>query len=213
MKRRRRRSFAVGFTLLEMLLAVAIMAILATLLAIPVVSLISSTRLSGATDHVVGLLGYARQSAIALNHTVEVRFYKYTDSEAPAGGNRYQAVQIIQYSDSGQAVPLTKVQWLPPSIIFDSNSTLSPLLSLTKNFGPPVDPVLDPQISLPRIGTLYTCAAFRFMPTGVTNLAATSAWYITLHRKTDGDNLSAPPVNYATIQIDPTSGAVKVYRP
>ncbi len=205
------RRAGAGFSLMELMVVMAVMALLAALAAPAVSSLLSSSRLSDATDQVVALLGYARQSAVALNHTVEVRFYQFSDPSIPSSTSHYQAMQVFQFDDDGNAIPLTKVQFLPGQIICDAGSTLSPLLgtSQAKTFNPP----LDAQISLPRIGASYTCAAFQFAPSGITTLVATSSWFVTLHRAADGDNLSTPPTNYSTVQIDPVSGSVKTYRP
>jgi uncharacterized protein (TIGR02596 family) len=206
-----------GFTLIEMICVIAIIAVLVTLIVPATNSLMTASELSGATDQVVGRISYARQAAIARNHTVEVRFYQFADPELPGeqAGNpatgKYRALQLFEYLENGAAVPLTKVEMISERIIFDSGLPLSPLLGATrkKTFAPPLD---GPAI-LPRgVGITYNCAAFQFTPSGATRLALAN-WFLTLHQASSGDALTSPPANYATVQIDPVSGTVKSYRP
>ncbi len=81
-----------GFSLIEMLFVIVIVAVLAAIIAPNAISAMSSSRLTSAADEVVGLVDHARQVAIALNRVVEVRFYQFSDS---SGANFYQAVQNV----------------------------------------------------------------------------------------------------------------------
>jgi hypothetical protein len=73
--------------------------------------------------------------------------------------------------------------------------------------------------AIPRVGNNYNCASFQYYRSGSTSLAsssqATAVWGITVVNMIDmmGANASTPPVNYATVVIDPYNGSLKTYRP
>lgn len=211
-----------GFTILELLVVMALITILAALTLPSISSVTMGSSLSVGGDKLQGFLQSARQSALAQNHQVEVRFYQYPDLSQPGESIassstwHFHGFQMFQISDSGSATPLGKLQKLPQGIVIDANPTLSSLLTNTKTFTPP----LDPQVSLPNIGTSYNCSAFRFRANGSTGLSISppsppGVWCLTLHSLLvpGSDNLSSLPTNYITLQIDPISGAVVMFRP
>lgn len=204
-----------AFTLLELLVVIAVVGVLAAFIAPAVNTMLRSSRLTQAGDHVVAVLGLARQTALTTNHSVEVRFYQYGDpavpgekADAPATGS-YRAFQIVEFKDGGTELK-GRVEVLPSSIIFDSGATLSTLLgsALAKTWTD-----VPPQI--PAAGRNYNCRAFRFLADGSTNLPGTGGtlWFITLHNLVEGDGRATPPPNYTTLKIDPVNGSLKVYRP
>ncbi len=206
-----------GFSLVELLMVVAIIAIISAFVIPAASSIMMGSRLSGAANQVLSALANARQTAIVHNRTVEVRFYQFGDPETPGEDpakpetGRYRAIQAFEYDEHGAALPVTSVERLPDGIVFDSNIALSTIFEprQAKAFTPP----LDAPAILPRgVGTKYNCSAVQFTPSGSTKFGLGN-WFVTLHRLTDGDNLSAPPANYASVQIEAISGAVKVYRP
>lgn len=67
-----RRGHESGFTLIELMVTLAVLAILATLAAPSFASLIDRSRLRGATDDLVSLLNTARANAIKLQRDVNV---------------------------------------------------------------------------------------------------------------------------------------------
>ncbi len=207
-----------AFSLVELLVVVAIIAMIMAFVVPVTGDVMQASRMTDATNQVEGFFINARQTAIAHNHTVEVRFYQFGDPEVPGeqaanpASGRFRAMQFFEYLDQGEAMPVTKVERLPDGIVFDSGATLSTLLgpSQKKTF---TGSNLDPQVNLPRgVNTNYNCCAFQIMPSGTTKLAIGS-WYVTLHKLSDGDALPAPKGNYATIQIDGVSGEVTPYRP
>lgn len=218
-----------GFSLIELLVVMAIIIMLMALVVPASTSMMAASRLTTAASSVSGLLSYARQNAIASNHTMEVRFYRYGDPEVPGEKandpttGRFRAVQLFEYQENGVARAVTKAEPLPGGIIFDAG-TEDPKTTLSSLFGKQHEkqftpaggsgaPQLDPKVNLPRgVGTNYDCMAFQFSPSGITNLGFGN-WFVTLHKANDGDNLGQPPPNYATLQVEPVSGAVKTYRP
>jgi uncharacterized protein (TIGR02596 family) len=212
----RSRSSSRAFTLIELLVVVGLIAVIFMLIVPSVSSMMLGSRVTHSANQIVGALDIARQTAIARNHTIEVRFYKYANPDAPGESVsnpatwKYRAYQFIEYLDNGAALQFSKMEQLPAGVSFDSG-TISTLLSTTarqKTF------TKEPKIPLPRIDTNYDCAAFRFLPSGNTDLPLPAAnWYVTIHREQDGDGLTQPPANYITVQVDSISGSVKLYRP
>jgi uncharacterized protein (TIGR02596 family) len=203
-----------GFTVLELLVVMAIMVILASLMAPSIGYVLQGSNLSVSGDRLLGILKLARQTALSKNHPVEVRFYRYADADQAESGlanGHYRGVQLFEINDSGTAVPRGKLQKLPTGVIIDSNSTLSSILTQT-NLG-----ATNP---IPTVGTNYNCASFRFHTDGSTQLSFSppsppGSWCLTLHtlRGASGDGMSTPPVNYITLQIDPVSGSILTFRP
>lgn len=195
---------------------VALVAILITFIVPVTSSVVMGSKLTSGANQVVGALHLGRQAAIARNHTIEVRFYKYADSESPGevvGDSatwKFRGFQFFEYLDSGAPVPFGKFEQLPSGIIFDGGDISTLLVTAReKKFSPQ-----DPQIELPVLKTNYQSFAFRFLPSGATDLGLPARdWYITLHKEVDGTTRAEPPPDYATVQVDSISGSVKVYRP
>lgn len=204
-----------AFTLLELMLVIAMIGVLFTLLAPAVNTLMRGSRLTQASDKVVAVLSLARQTALTTNHSVEVRFYQYGDPEVPGetvdhpATGKYRAIQTVETKEDGTEIK-GRIEKLPLAIIIDSGSTLSPLLgdTLAKTWSDTPPPI-------PVVGSNYLCRAFQFLADGSTNLpsAGGALWFFTLHNLVDGDGRTTPPPNYATLKIDPVNGLLKVYRP
>jgi len=204
-----------AFTLVELLVVVAIIGVLATLVTPAVTTMMKGSQLTQASQMLHDQLAFARQSALTKNRPVEVRFYRYGDPEMPGekasepGSGRFRALQCFEILDDGTASALTKVQKLPASVVLDSGSTLSPLIAKPKTWT-----ATDQAAKIPRVGTSYECRVFRFLPDGSTDLPkGSSLSFVTLHGFNDGDLLTKPPANYATIQVDAYNGHIRSFRP
>jgi uncharacterized protein (TIGR02596 family) len=207
-----RKNFA--FTLVELLVVVSIMVIIAGLVAPAANTMLRGSQITQSADAIMAQLSSARQTAMTANRTMEVRFYRLADPSLVGNATAVRAIQVFKIEDNGDAKPDGRVQWLPGSILMDSDPTLSTLLGSAreKSSWTTASPV-DPKLSLPRVGTSYAAFCFRFRPDGSTDLDPPAKWFVTIHAENDGDNHSTLPANFATIQVDPVSGSLKLYRP
>lgn len=98
----RSRSQQRGFTLIELMVTVAIMAILAAIAYPSFTDLIARNRLKGATEGLFADLEYAKSEAIKLNQTVTLEVttgasWNYTIKDA--GGNKLKTVNSGEFRD------------------------------------------------------------------------------------------------------------------
>jgi uncharacterized protein (TIGR02596 family) len=208
---------ASAFTLMELMVVVGIIMLLATLMAPMLSTALRGTNLTQATDKVIGVLGQARQTAIAKGQTVEVRFYCYKDPEIPGDTGQCHALQALSISDMNATSPITKPILLPQTVIISTNASLSSLLdtnATNANF------VASPSGVGIRGVTNISYSWIRFTRSGSTSLAglksadSSGSWFLTLENLADDKpGATAPPPNFATIAIDNLNGAIKVYRP
>ena len=199
-----------AFSLIELLVVVALIALLATFAVPAVGSLNRSNAVTRAQQLIEQQLVSARQTALARNRRVEVRFYKFTEPGAIGNAQTFRAVQAFLIDENNKATPVGRMAKLPDSVLLNEVAANSSLLVLADKTW---DASNDPQVSLPGVGTSYTAKAFQFRPDGSTGLTATNMWFVTIHSAINGATAATPPSNFATVQVDPVSGAVRSYRP
>jgi uncharacterized protein (TIGR02596 family) len=207
-----------GFSLVELLVVLAIIAILSALIIPSISSVMRGSALTMGAQKVLAEISLAHQTALTQDRQVEVRFYRVAKAGLPgevagnAATGKFRALQSFSYDSSGNATALDKVQWLPDTVIMDSGAALSTLLGTGQaksNWS-----TADPQVPLPSAGTAYTACVFDFQPDGSTNLNPIGQqWFVTVHTLYLGDNLGALPGNFEMYQIDPLNGHVQSYRP
>lgn len=213
----RRSLSAHAFTLVELLAVIAIMAIVLSFVVPAFSSTMRSMQLTQAAESVSDQLHIARQTALTKNHPIEVRFYSYSDPRAAGSSKACRAIQSFQINDDGSYTAVNKAILLPDAIIIDSNPTLSTLLNpvTSGSMGAPATASGSTlNVSVPRVGNNYDSIYFHFLPDGSTNLPADGTqWCVSLHYETLGNNLTALPQNFATVQIDPYNGQTRTFRP
>jgi uncharacterized protein (TIGR02596 family) len=205
-----------GFTLIEMIVVMAIFSLAVALISPSVQGLMQGSQLTQAGNKVTGILGLARQTATSQNRCVEVRFYNCGDPLVGDGGGgawHFRAVQCFLVQDSGEMAALGKVQYLPTAVIMDAGPVLSSVFDSAKRVYND-----SPTVVIPRFNKAYGYYALQFRPDASTDLSPTVSgnsqlWFLTLHNTRDGDKLAAPPYNFWTIQIDSINGTVTSYRP
>ena len=112
-----------GFSLVEMLTVLAIITILTAASTSAFFKMKASLDLSSGAQMVVSELSLARQTALTLNQTVEVRFYQFPDRNG-TGTQQIQALQLFSINN-GVDTPLDKIAFLPPEIMISSNQKYS----------------------------------------------------------------------------------------
>ena len=219
-----------GMTLIELLVVICIIAMLMGMGVPTITSLLRGAELSQTVQILADQLALARQTAISTNRQIEVRLYKFIDPQVPAENTaRMRTIQLFEVPESPPTSAtatsgrdklgyraLSKVTRLAgPSVIIDSGATLSSLIGNAT--GGTTIPTLsngsDLGYSIPAVGTTYTAVRFSFMPDGSTNLPPQTQWFLTLHEAIKGDNPPTLPPNFATLQILPSNGKIRTYRP
>lgn len=219
-----------AFSLVELLVVVAVIGIVATF-AVPAVSgMLRGSALTTAASTVVDQMSLARQHALSKNRLVEARLYRFADPETPGedvtqpATGYFRAFQFFEMSEAGVMVPIGKVVRLADTIVMHFSPTLSDILAEDPALIVTPDSKTDPE--LPRgVKHQYEYRAFRFFPDGTTSLSPTGVsgkpsaggrWFATLLaindiNRTEGG--TTPPPNFATWMIDPVTGTSKILRP
>lgn len=192
-----------AFTLVELLVVIAILLIVVALI-VPAFNTIGKAQaLTTGTNMVIDGLKSARQTALSQNRMVEVRFYRLPGT---AGGvDAFRAMKTMQFGEDGtQVKALTKLERMPGGIVMSDNANFSTILDgATQSEDLPGAP-----------GTPYR--AVGFTPVGSTTLPPNTRWFVSLKAENAAPvtpPTSKPADNFATIQIDPINGAVKLFRP
>lgn len=204
-----------AFTLVELLVVIALIAMLVTFTMPTIASVLASNDMNSAQQMVEQQLTLARQTAIARNRRVEVRFYKFDNPESSGSDKTFCALQLFLIEESNKATAVGRLTKLPATVLMNEAATNSSLLGLPDKSN--WDATNDPKKNLSGGISDFTAKAFQFRPDGSTNLTPTNKWFVTMHATRAGASVTSGalkwPKNIATIQIDPVSGAVRSYRP
>jgi len=200
-----------GFTVVELLVVVGILALLLAFLTPAVTSLFRASNLSRASSMVADELNRVRQLALTKNRDVEIRFYKLGSKSDP-NDRQFRAFRsLVVTGTQTTALPLTGVKHFPEPAIISSDARFSTLIDGSR------EALLQGTETLPS-NTSASYVSFLIRATGGTNLVPVtgsgSNWYLTFllsnAAQSPGTGL---PDNYATLQIDPVTGRVRVHRP
>ncbi len=198
-------------SLVEILVILVIIAILSTLVVPSVVSMLRGSGISQAEQLLTQQISLARQRAMTKNRTVEIRFYRHGENGEPGNSEwQYRSLQIFEAEPSGIMKSVDRIQALPPNAILSSNPALSTILDPASPYSRRREPAA---LSLPTIGMNNEFTRLRFLPNGSTDLPVSLKWFCTLYASQDQDSGSTPPSNFATIEVEPLTASVTVYRP
>lgn len=204
-----------AFTLVELLVVMAIMIILLALVLPATTSLMRSMNIGRAASMITDEMNFARQTALARNRDVEVRLYAFP-SALNNGIKQFRAIRTLlaDGTDATKSVPLSRIKYLPDPIIISKQSAFSTLLDYGNSSR---SGLVHTNETVPSAGSVEY-VSFLFRANGGTSLKPlsppTGNWYLTLYAEnapTDGANNL--PKNYFTAQIDPVTGRVRSYRP
>lgn len=195
-----------AFSLIELLVVVAIIAILSSLALSGLGNVSRSSNLTSAAQRLGDQLALARQAAVTRNLPVEVRFYQLPDWDAApsAGANYWRGVQSF-VRDGTTITPLARPVLLPARVAINTDSTVSPIWSAMTN-------------GTATVGN-FGSRPFRSLtirPNGMVQLNVptdAAQCFFTLHHENDPPVNGSLPANFATVQINPITGKVTLLRP
>ena len=200
-----------GCTLIEMLVVVAVIALVTSAIAPMIFSTLISTQITSAGDTLASQIALGHQLAVSGNQEIEVRFYQYIEQAAPGSVSSFRALALVRTAGAegaqlGQQV--TDTYYLPSGIVISNNALLSPPLQVL-----PTTP--DKEGIIKKVpGATYR--AFHFYPDGSTDFPEyklkAKQCYITLGEEriiADG----TVPKNFYAVQVDPNTGRTVHYRP
>lgn len=199
--RRRSRS---AFTLIEMLVVIVIIGVLITVSAPAIDGVLRSSRLTSTADNLRNYLSGAQQLAVAQNVEVEVRISESTSPSALDGVPRVRTLRTyVLRSDSDRGTGAYVREGAP--LKFDDAIAISAQPSLSSLLNRPFHS--DPDEAQ---GARYV--SFHFFPDGSTDLPSGQPWFLTLLEDKYASDATAP-ANFVTIQVHPTSGKLRTFRP
>lgn len=198
-----------AFTLIETLAVVLILSLVIGIAAPSMLAVIRATRLTSAGELVTGKLVEAQGLALTFSSDVELRLYK-SPSDLPGDGNSGQFLQLLQWVENDPEIAeqegIAKLEkigpqvFLPDGIAISGNTEFSSLWNLENQS--------EEHISGPR-----DYIAIRFRPDGSTDLPENaSSWHLTLMEQGQVALAELPP-NFYTVQVDPVTAKIEVYRP
>jgi uncharacterized protein (TIGR02596 family) len=226
-----------GFSLIEMLVVVSIVAMLLALATPALTRTLQSSRLSAAGEAMVGSLAEAQQTAFSSNNPVDIRFFSFAEDQDQAPVyHSYQLFKVTQTTlgATGTAgatevlVPVGNLVRLPEGVVIPTDSSLTGIFTVSGVTSSGIkDTKENSTVGYSGVaGATYN--AIRFMPDGTcrtvgANTSGISTVYFQKNfpqyffTLTFGSGtpvtLATLPKNFFTIQIDPYTGKARTYKP
>jgi uncharacterized protein (TIGR02596 family) len=198
-----------AFTLVEMLVVIAVIGLITAAVAPMVFGTLVSTRLSSSGQTMMSAMSLAHEMAISGGEDIEVRFYRYTVVDEPGSGDYFRSIILVRPGKlAGEpGLQLGEIIKCPSGIIVGDTQALSPVLASGD-----VKVMPDSENLIRSARANYK--AFRFRADGSTDLNfETNKCYFTLLEERLLQASAGVPPNFYAIQIDPVSGRLASYRP
>jgi len=189
-----------GFSLVELLLVVAVMGILMALAVPSLSSITSGRRLDLAGSQMADSLSLARQTAMARG--CRVRWELARIGTPPL----YQIHRLLEFRTGGWQ-PSTKWTALPDAVQLSTNSLRAGLLAS------PTNTVLAFTYQGTNYPVTTTCIPITFLPDGTTDLQPGNNNFLTLEPTYATRDASGNTRNWFSIVINPVTGRTEIFRP
>jgi len=211
-----------GFSLIEMMLVLAVVGLLMAFAAPNLFSLITANTLTSEGTLLRNQLTLGQQKAVSKSADVEVRFFKLANLSAARTEPTFSAFQLFQYSEYGRLIPVSAFFRIrtPVAINEGLSTLLQPGIGSTKEdkkfgYDSPRAGVYDAPTGKGGAPSPTPYVSFRFRPDGGTDLPAKAGgdtWYLTLVQG-EGAADSMEPSNYVCLQVNPHNGQIEEFRP
>jgi uncharacterized protein (TIGR02596 family) len=202
---RARSSAAAAFTLIEILVVVALIAMLLAISGLGLGNSISSMQLSAAANGLSGTLNHAALLARRENRPVQVRFYKFATAENPDA--RFRAYQLammdgINPDGSASIQLLSEIHQLPSGVVMSPDARFNTLAGQAEQ---------TPGASDPSFGPNYTFASYEIRPDGLTTLPKNEPGVITLFLEGHKPEASGLPANFRAVVLNSLNARARIY--
>jgi len=197
-----------AFSLVELLVVVAMMGLLLVLLAPALQSIGGGTQLTAAGDLLTSQLRLARQLAVSRNRGTQLWLISHRDEN---GGLQIRSLAVFIDGENADQAPtaLGRPQNLPIPVVLEEDAVLSPLLQDLENLTG-----AELGVRLPGVGLDYSARMIRFRPDGRAEVPGdNSRNFLTLCPEHVTIASGQLPANYSMTQIVRQSGQVRTYRP
>lgn len=204
-----RRSWhaARGFTLMEMIVVVALVAMIFAFAAPYTFSALRAASLTTAGDTLMQKISLAQQRSLTENRPIGLDLYFY-DKDGLQGCH---AVQLVKFDPlTNLATPLEEPTYWSEGRALLVEGVLSPMFTGTLTAADTGPAAQEPFKALE--ATFYRIL---FYPNGTTSLRVPlrDAYLTLIAVQNYQEDLSDPPANYYTVQVDPVTGRTRSYRP
>nr|WP_294401278.1 Verru_Chthon cassette protein D [Prosthecobacter sp.] len=196
-----------GFSLVEMVIVVAIVTMLIALATPYTLAALQSANLTSAGDTLMQKLAMAQQRSLTENRPVGLDFYYYTEDDIKG----CHAIQMISYNPAtNQATQLEPPVYFNKQSVVLVEGALSPMFSTNQTATSTGPATWNPFQTLG--ATFYRVI---FYPNGTTSLRTPlrTAYLTLISTKNFKPDISTAPPNYYTVQLDPVTGRGHSYRP
>ncbi len=180
-----------AFSLIEILVVVALVVILSVLTIPALTSTQSALEITRAAQGLSDSLNLARQTALARNRTVTLRFFRNV------GETNFNAYQIALIQDDGAEEP-RRLTRLPQGVVLSGNAAHSAGFSITGNTNL-------------QSGQQVDYSELRFRRDGSADLGSADDWFVSIVREKDAKE--DVPVNFVAVLVEPSSGTTRIFRP